>query len=469
MTDNVGISIPPSPTWGSFWADLDRTSFPDLLVGRHKKKMRFFSNDSGNFRRVKIPDLEAPEPQREIYDQHNCAWGEANGDGSDDLYCTAGARGGEALGHNRLLISEGSVSFRERARVLGVADPSGRGRSVNWLDIDSDGDLDLFVGNEENAGYPNRLFVNEDGRFSSVISDASLVMGLTSSAVADWDNDGDPDLVTLGHGLMGSRAFRNEDAVLREIQIPQLTGNEWLSATFTHLDEDRWIDLVLVARDRYLFLSNIEGHRFEPLERGSLSAGRMAAPLDVENDGDLDLLMVQGARGDPPKSSAPNHPNVLLLNEGRRGFRERELSSVAGPRRGNGDSATIADYDRDGRQDVHLTNGYLKVPGRSVLLRNMTHGGAAIDVVLLGDDHNPHALGIRIRTSGGSFWRQVTDGVIFRGQSDISRLHIGVGDESLVALKIYWPSGQLDCVDARAGETVETRMGSSPCGGMVTE
>ena len=463
VTEDVGVRLGSIPTWGSAFTDADLNGWPDLLVNRHKSPASLFSNTGGRFTPWSLAEapLNRPAPGREIYDRHGCAWGEANGDGVPDLYCGSGAQDGEGQGPNRLWLG-GSTSLVERGRQLGVNDPLGRARSVHWLDFDSDQDLDLYVANEIRPGVPNRLYRNVRGRFVMVEGAASSETPTRSSSWSDWDVDGDPDLVVLGHGFLGSRAYENANGTYREISMSRLTGRSWLSAAWGELGSDPYPDVALVSEERLLVLRRTRAHTSVEMNV-RLDAGRVAQWFDVENDGDLDLFLVEGAAGDPPERNARNHPDSLWLNRGGRLVRT-PTPSLNGPRRGNGDSVSVADFNRDGRMDLFVTNGYLNVDARPTLLENGSGAGNSVAVTLSGGPWNPFAFGARVLLTSGNLrqWRQVNDGVAFMTQSETSYVHFGVGDQRTGVIKVIWPEGLRDCISVRAGDAPVLRPGTSP-------
>jgi FG-GAP-like repeat len=463
-------SVVPRDTWGALWADYDGNGYPDLFIGRHEGPPDFLSNDHGIFSRLPVdfvrpPGYDTRDGDKRV-DRHSCAWGEADGDGRLDLYCAVGANRGMGLGPNQLLVQRDS-GFNDVAHGLDVADPSGRGKSVNWMDYDGDGDLDLFVGNARRFDRPAPNAVFERAEKGFVRSRAGLEDQLVtmSSSWADWDVDGDPDLLVLQYPSSGQPAvaYENVGGSYRRTTLPHATGKRWHAACWGDYNGDGRTDLAMVSIHHLMILENSK-RGLKPVFETELKKGQMCLWFEADNDGDMDLFVVQGAPPPMPSKGA-NLRDFLVLREGQR-FRRVNLASVRGPRDGCGDSGAAADFDRDGRVDLFITNGAEgRCRGRDVLLRNLSTGGHSVALELLGDPENPLGMGSRIHVQAGSlsYWRELTDGVNFRSQSEVGHQVLGIGSARAADVKVIWPDQTSDCVRITAGGTKTVTKGSSVC------
>ena len=336
------------------------------------------------------------------------AWGDYDRDGFLDLYVVnqAGPLGSSARelaaspAHNALYANRGDGSFGEVAAVAGV-DYRGCGQAAAWGDYDGDGYLDLCV---TNYGH-NLLYHNEaNGQFSDVAPAAGL--GGTSgfwSGVSwgDYDRDGDLDLYVCGYvqyhrdpSLVKRQSrqynivlpaslnpatfraernllYRNEgDGSFAEV-APQAgvdnPAGRSLSASWSDLDQDGWIDLYVAndLSDNALYRNLGEG-RFHDVSHAAHVAdyrGAMGLALgDWDADGDQDLFVTHwiaqenafysnmsadyASAGLPPESTSLRFMDVA----DRFGLGHVALDYV-------GWGAAFMDYDTDGRLDLFVVNG----------------------------------------------------------------------------------------------------------------
>jgi hypothetical protein len=366
------------------WADFDQDGDLDLFAGYRGQPNRLYRNDAGIFVDV-APELGLADPE----ETRAAAWGDFDLDGDLDLY--VGFRLDEDT-PNRLYRNEGPgepfrnvapelglgllgntrqtswldydgdgdldlfVAFREQANRLfrnelragsepgdatqaspsftDVTEASGLGDTrrtvgVAWFDMEGDGDLDVFVANQN--GDADGFYRNEAGVFTDVAPELGMdspdrtdEYGGVGPAVVDFDNDGDLDLFVANYGP--DVLWRN-DGRGRFVQVSAGTplGDDYhsTSAAWGDMDHDGWPDLFVVS---YLSgVAEVDDHLFrnlggmfvdvtpQRLQRPGASHG--VAWADFDMDGDLDLAL---ANNHPDGGGTPLFRNRLEPQDAQR-------------------------------------------------------------------------------------------------------------------------------------------------------
>ena len=247
------------------------------------------------------------------------AWGDVNGDGYRDLFICGGA--GQP---GRLRLQQADGTFEHSHQNVFLKDRSAEGQQAAFLDLDGDGDLDLFVASgsyEFRTGdkeQQNRLYLNDGtGRFSRAkMEDPGEFTGTV--AVADFDADGDPDVFVGTRSKQGefpraqtSRLLVNEEGKLRdatETVAPDLIDTGLVTdALWTDVDGDDKLDLVIAHEWGPIKVLRNDGGRLtnhdtaEMAQRSGWWYGIAAG--DVDGDGDTDLLATNIGKNTKYKSS----------------------------------------------------------------------------------------------------------------------------------------------------------------------
>ncbi len=228
--------------------------------------------------------------------------------------------------------------------------------AASAADLDGDGDLDLAIASEY---APNRLLVNDgNGRLTDE-SDARLprtVGDHEDVAIADFDRDGDLDLVFVGEDDQVSAYHLNDGSGSFEDVTERLPTRGTSNAVVAEdVDRDGDSDLVVGNNGQdFLFLNDGVGmFTDETADRlpASDDVTQDVAVGDIDGDGDRDLIL------------GNEDGNKALLNDGAGRFiddtAERLPAANAKEETRNVD---LADVDRDGDLDLHYANVLLFVP-----------------------------------------------------------------------------------------------------------
>ncbi|HXV59365.1 MAG TPA: CRTAC1 family protein [Vicinamibacteria bacterium] len=415
------------------------------------------------------------------------ATGDFDNDGWTDLYVTN-------LGPNQLMRNQGDGSFEDvtsRAAVAGAAWST----SAAFFDYDRDGWLDLYVANyvkyEVKADVscystssardycgptayepePDRLYRNlGNGAFEDVTATAlraarpSPGLGVVT---ADLDGDGWLDLYVANDGVANQMWVNRTNGTFEDEALFRGAALNWMGVAEASMgvdagdfDGDGDDDLFmthLTEETNTLYANDGTGFFEDASLRSGLGAPSLASTgfgtgwIDIDNDGWLDLVIMNGAvrvleelasRGD----AYPLHQvNQAFANRGDGTF--KDVSRSLGPAwllsevsRG----AAFGDLDNDGDTDVLVVNNH----GPARLLLNAENGGHHwVGLELEGALEKRDMLGARVEvvTADARVLRRRarTDGSYCSANDP--RVLVGLGKaDAISAVRIRWPNGQTE-------------------------
>jgi len=385
-----------------------------------------------------------------------------NNDGCLDILVLRG--GWEIPQRKSLLRNNCDGTFTDVTAAAGLDQPSSTQTAV-WVDINNDGLLDLFVGNES---QPAQLFLNKgDGTFEDIAAGAGVnrVMFTKGVTAGDYDNDGFMDLYVSNLNGANFLYHNNHDNTFTEVsQSAAVPGpgrgfatwffdydndgfpDIFVTSYFLSLDETARTYLKLPHNAETLKLYHNQGDGTFRDVTQEVGLDRVYMPMgsnfgDIDNDGFLDIFL---GTGNP--SYASLKPSVLLHNQAGKRFVDATASTGTGEwHKGHG--VAFADLENRGDEDlIFEVGGATRGDAHTLrVFENPGHGNDWISLKLVGKKSNRAAIGARIKVTvenngqKRSIYRTVGSGGSF-GASPLQQ-HIGLGkDARILDMEIWWPA-----------------------------
>ena len=252
-------------------------------------------------------------------------------------------------------------------------------RSVNWVDVNNDGYLDLFVSTGLEGGENDLLYVNNgpDSNFTfRKVTNSPIVqdhMPSDGSSWADFNNDGNLDAVVVAWYDSSNYFYTNNGNGIFTLNStsPIVTDRGYSeTCSWGDYDNDGYVDLYVSNSGgnlrNFLYHNNHDG-TFARVATGSIVldqySSRGVSWVDYDNDGDLDMFVVNQS------GQNENLYKNMLKETGTATF----TRITAGPLvndGGNSMSASWGDIDNDGDLDVFIANGWPSASFNSLFLNN---------------------------------------------------------------------------------------------------
>jgi len=410
--------------------------------------------------------------------------GDYDNDGDPDIYLNN-------YGPNVLYSSNGDGTFTDVTEKAGVGNGHNVGAGTCFLDMDKDGDLDLYVSiyfeysYEKNVSLTTKGFAvyaspryytplpdylyrnNGDGTFtdvsksSSVGNHAGWGMGIVCG---DYDNDGDTD-VFIGNDVAENFLFQNdgtgkfEEVGLMAGTAYDLHGDEQgsMGVDCGDYDNDGFLDFYVTSYQGQLatLYRNLGTGMFEDV---TLIAGSGAGTLpnvtwgnsfvDFDNDGYRDIFVACGHLQDNVEkfddTTTYTARNILLMNTGDGKFKDVSDQSGDGMKiKLSSRGAGFDDLDNDGDVDVVILNSRREP---TILRNDSPSKGHWLQVCLKGVKTNRDGVGARVKVVSGDLTLidEVHSGRGYQSHYG-SRLYFGLGNhEKVDRIEVRWIGGMVD-------------------------
>ncbi len=433
-------------SYGVVFRDLNRDGFPDLYVVRFRNLNRLFLNQQAGhaFQDFTIPsglggNLE-PHGKKNL--ELGTTSGDVNNDGKIDVLIAGWGVS------TRIFLQSRGLHFRDITAETDLRPPLD-GNGAFLADVNRDGNLDLFITDEH---HPNHLYLGDGtGRFREVsrewgVADSAVSQG---AAFADVDGDGRIDLYVC-NWFAPDRFYRNMGDHFEAQRLPLLHLTDSLNSngvTFGDIDNDGDLDLLVTDRNRQSRL-----YRNDTWQGDSIvwqftditdSAGiRVPYPAygsviaDLDNDGWQDIWV--NTIG----------PNMLFRNLGGKQFRKvfQEHHPFWHPKRHYSTGAAVADLDADGDLDLFVANK----DTHSVLYINPLNNHHFLQVTVEGVQSNRDAIGARVwcyrlANEGDSRvlvgYREISGGSGYLSQNS-TVVHFGTPWPGEYRVRVQFPNGR---------------------------
>jgi len=462
---------------GAAAGDFDNDGWPDLYVTRIGAPNLLFRNlKNGTFEEVGGARGVALDSY-----STGCAWADIDNDGDLDLYVLTT----EPATRHYLFINDGTGMFSEQAIARGADLATNVAKrpstSMAFGDYNRDGWLDVIVATwspntASTNGERTYLLKNTgDGNFVDVTTAANVffnqvVYGFTPH-FADVDSDGWPDILIAADFGSSKLYHNNHDGTFTDITTASNAGTDenGMGAAVGDFENDGDLDWFVTAifdpagtcnnitschwgnSGNRMYANNGAGSFSDSTDFCGVRSGFWgwgATFLDYDNDGDADLTMTNGMVIPMIGFDDPFNFNPLRFWDNDSTGQMTEISASLGltdARSGKG--ILTFDYDRDGDQDIFMTNN----KDTPVLYRNdIGNTKAWLQVQLRGFETNRSGIGARIFVySSGTTnpqMREVSASSNYMTHNDIVE-HFGLSTATFAdAVRVDWPMSGLTSI-----------------------
>jgi hypothetical protein len=436
--------------------DFDNNGFEDLFISYYGKNALYRNNGNGAF--TDISEKAGVAGTRTRWGS-GCAFVDYDKDGKLDLFVAnyidldlktaptpetgpclykgvmvACGPPGLTGGKNILYHNEGDGTFADVSEKAGITNTAGTyGLGVLTADFDGDGWADIYVANDS---APAALYHNQkDGRFTdigavsgtaySIDGKPQAGMGVTAG---DFDGDGLPDIFKTNFSGDTSTLYRNlgqKEGMPFFDDVTFTSGigvnTRWLGwgCGFLDFDNDGWLDILLV-----------NGHVYPEVEKLTTEAGYAQRKVLYQNRGDRTFIDITDKVG----------------------------GALIEPTAGRG--CAFGDYDNDGDLDV-VINPVNDVP--ALLRCDAKTGNNWVAVRTIGVKSNRSGIGavVKVISDDRAQMAEVRSGGSYYSQNDL-RVHFGLGKATKIkTIEVRWPSGAVDKInDLNVNQSVQIKEGA---------
>jgi len=417
---------------GASFFDINGDGWDDISLAKSDGIAFYLNTGQGRFNKV-IPFGLKPISEK----VKQILWVDIDNDGDFDLYYTSET-------FDKLYLNVSDFHFQEVTSKFNLIENQIPSFAAAWGDVNLDGNLDLYVSDKSPESITsNRLYLNTTGQFFNEASDLFNVSdpGKKPFALAfvDINNDLYPDLYMAQDREAGNTLLANRSGqVFEDISVSSNANliMEGMSVSLVDIDRNGFTDLYITnIESGNKFLLNNGDETFT--EKSSFFGVEYfqiswgANFLDFDNDGDNDLYVSSSVPGIASKSAFFINDLNHFTQVNLLGMEKDTVISY-----GN----AIGDFNNDGKLDIVVNN---TMPYKSHLWQNLSNTKNGIKISLIGTKSNKQGVGVRLEgwSNGISETKYTTCGNAYLGQNSQWE-HFGLGDHNQMdSIRIFWPSG----------------------------
>jgi len=435
LVEDIPPSMSSSDSRGVIFIDLNGDSYPDLYIvngPENGQNNELYLNDgNGNFIENTIQEIT-----KDLSATVGASFADADNDGDLDGYLA------NWYDESNLYYENSETGFH-RVNLAGLGS-RGHSESAAWGDYNNDGFLDLVIANSSFFSGEKNVLVQsqEDGSYQQVTSE--VTEAVVNSRSVNWiDVDGDNDLdLFVGNEQLENELYLNQDGVLIRDSINTLFNilNPTFGSSWDDVDNDGDFDLFLAnfGQQNWIYINDGSGIFFSTSVGNGTKNSIGSTFGDIDNDGDLDLFVTVGFA-----DQSEDNANELLINDGTGVFTSvTDDPTVLTPISSYG--TALADYNNDGFLDLFVANTDL---APNLLFRNNGNNNNWLKIKCNGSLSNYSSIGaivrIKSKINGEQIWqtRHISTQTGYTSQNSL-QVHFGLAQASTVdSLVIIWPSG----------------------------
>jgi len=439
---NVSFGINQFPGGVSFY-DFDNDGWDDITYASEDgSPIYFFKNNNGTFNSYNLNFTDFRNDTRQIN------WVDIDNDGDNDLFVVSNNAS------NKLYENDGALNFTNITISSGISTTIMNSWGASWGDIDNDGYLDLFLCNRDiaNGIQPNILYKNNgNNTFTNVSSSAGISNSnhlSFCSSFFDFNNDGWQDIYIANDRFTTTNILykNNGNGTFTDVSVSSGTDIkiDAMSTTIDDYDNDGWLDIYVTntSAGNY-FLRNNGNETFTNIATTNGTTFESVAWGAVFLDADNDTDLDLYVSG-MRDGSLGELPSAFYENSSN----IFTIPTNAGFANDDAESYSnaIGDVNNDGFPDITVIN---RSPRSNFLWINNCDTNINnnwLKITLEGDTSNRMGIGskIEIGIDGSKQYRYTLCGEGYTSQNSGTEF-FGLGsDTSVDYVKVTWLSGVVD-------------------------